>query len=245
MEGVAEHEIGALVSPGTSSIKNIQLTHTEVPGSTLCIIIRAPKVLETLKISVGGLWQKNPWLESVKHKELGKSLLQHRNTLKILELDMSEFDYTEDNNREDNRKQDLEQSSDEYFQLDRKSSNLPFWLKDIFDDRAYILTIGSLRDFKAITHLSIGIRALLGPLHEFQEPPCGLVDALPPNLEYLRLYGYVQGVNKQVDGHIEVLKQKELQLPHLTEIHGVNETVLGVADIYAGYELKSEEDFGQ
>ncbi|KAF4336854.1 f-box domain protein [Fusarium beomiforme] len=95
-------------------MRSIQLSHIEVPGSTLCFIIRAPKALETLKIPIEGLWQKNPWRESMRPKELGKSLLQQRNTLKMLELDISEFDYTEGNNWEEDRLQELEQSSDEY-----------------------------------------------------------------------------------------------------------------------------------
>jgi hypothetical protein len=209
MGGVAEYEINGLIAPGTSSIKNIHLSHAEVSGSTLCMIVRAPKALETLKISVGGLWQRDPGRYSMRPKELGKSLLQHRNTLKVLELDMSVFDYTEGKNWEDDWMEGLEQRSDEYFQLDRKSNNIPFWLKDIPDDRVYGSTIGSLHDFKSTTHLSIGISALLGPLDDSGEPPCGLIDALPPNLEYPCLYGYVKRENCKIDNHIEELLQQE------------------------------------
>ncbi|KAG7407683.1 hypothetical protein ACKAV7_012347 [Fusarium commune] len=95
MEGVAEYEIDCLVAPGTSSTKNICLSHAEVSGSTLRTMSRAPKALETLKIFVGGLHQRDPGRYSIRSKELGKSLLQHKNTLPVLELDMSELDYTE------------------------------------------------------------------------------------------------------------------------------------------------------
>ncbi|KAH7158590.1 hypothetical protein DER46DRAFT_648609 [Fusarium sp. MPI-SDFR-AT-0072] len=60
MEGVAEYEIDCLVAPGTSSTKNICLSHAEVSGSTLRTMSRAPKALETLKIFVGGLHQRDP-----------------------------------------------------------------------------------------------------------------------------------------------------------------------------------------
>lgn len=95
MEGVAEYEIDCLVAPGTSSTKNICLSHAEVSGSTLCMMSRDPKALETLKIFVGGLRQRDPGRYSIRPKELGKSLLQHKNTLQVLELDMSELEYTE------------------------------------------------------------------------------------------------------------------------------------------------------
>lgn len=72
MEGVAEYEIDCLVAPGTSSTKNICLSHAEVSGSTLYMMIRAPKALKTLKIFVGGLRQRDPGRYSIRHKELGR-----------------------------------------------------------------------------------------------------------------------------------------------------------------------------
>ncbi|KAM0555773.1 hypothetical protein ACHAPJ_006169 [Fusarium lateritium] len=243
MEGVTEYEIEGLVSPGTSNIKNIYLSHVDISGSTLGMVIRAPKALEEFKVSIGGLWQMEPGRFSIRPQTLGKSLLQHRHTLRVLELDISDFDYREVNSWEDDALKELEQKGEKYYQLDKASSSLPFWLKDVPDDRPYGSTIGSLYDFDALTHLSLSLSALLGPLYGFQDPPFRLVDALPPNLEYFCLYGYVKGENKEVDDHIEVLMQhKRERLPHLIKIEGIDETVMGVSTTYAGGEQKDEKD---
>ncbi|KAJ4257381.1 hypothetical protein NW762_008500 [Fusarium torreyae] len=243
MEGVTEYEIEGLVSPGTSNIKNIHLSHVDISGSTLGMVIRAPKALEEFKIVIGGLWQMEPGRFNIRPQTLGKSLLQHKHTLRVLELDISDFDYSEVNSWEDDALKELEQRGKKYYQLDKASSSLTFWLKDVPDDRAYGSTIGSLYDFTALTHLSISLSALLGPSSEIQKPPFRLLDALPPNLKYLCLFGYVKGKNKEVDDHIEELVQhKRDRFPSLVEIQGVDETVMGVSDTYAGDDQKDERD---
>ncbi|CAJ0550340.1 Ff.00g102700.m01.CDS01 [Fusarium sp. VM40] len=166
------------------------------------MLIRAPKVLEELKISTGSLWALDTGMFDMPCKTIGKSLLQHRSTLRILDLDVL-FDHGEDRSREEFSDQFLSQSEEEYFKLDKESSKVPFWLDDIPDDRSYCLTIGSLHDFNAMTHLSIGTSALLGPSYEVQEPPFRLEDALPLSLEYLRLCGCVKGENKKLDSHVK------------------------------------------
>lgn len=206
------------------------------------MIIRAPEVLEELKISTGGLWALDPGMFDMPCKIIGKSLLQHRSTLRILDLDVS-FDHGEDRSREEFSDQFISQSEEEYFKLDKKSSEVPFWLDDIPDDRPYGLTIDSLHDFNAMTHLSIGISALLGPPYETEEPPVRLIDALPPSLEYLLLYGYIKGENKKLDSPVEEFMQhKESRFPQSVEVQGVDKTVVGVANFYAGYDRLDEED---
>jgi hypothetical protein len=208
----------------------------------LSIIIQAPKILEELQISTGGLWVLDPGMFDIPCKTIGKSRLQHRSTLEILDLDVS-FDQGEDRSREELSDQFLAQSNDVCFKLDKESSDVPFWLNSTPDDRYYGLTIGSLHDSNAMTHLSIGIYALFGPSYEFQKPPFRLVDTLPPNLEYLCLYGYVKGENRQVDNHIgNFLQTKESRFPQLVEIHGVDKTVVGVANFYASDDRLDEED---
>ncbi|WZH48191.1 Putative f-box domain containing protein [Fusarium acuminatum] len=242
MEGVFDHEVVDLVFPGTTNIRRIQLSHIEISGWTLSMIIRAPKVLEELRISTGGLWALDPGMFDMPCKTIGKSLLQHRSTLRILDLDVS-FGHGEDRSREELLDQFLAQSEEVYLNLDKESSDIPFWLDDIPDDRPYGSTIGSLHDFNAMTHLSIGISALLGPPYEIKEPPFRLVDALPPNLEYLCLYGYVEGEIGKLDSHVEEFMQhKESRFPQLVEVQGVDKTILGIANFYAGYDRLDEED---
>jgi hypothetical protein len=246
MEGVMEIEVNDLVSPGTSNIKKIHLSHCEISGSTLSKMIRASKVLEELRVSLGGLWHMDMGAWNMRPQTVGKSLLQHRNSLKVLDLDIADFDYTEVKSWENSRFEDLVENGDEYFELDRKSSTLTFWQEDMPDDRPYNLTIGSLHDFNAMTHLSIGLNALFGPAYGRKEPPLRLVDGLPPNLEYLCLYGYVKGESEVVDSHInELIQNKKKRFPRLTNIQGVNETVMGVADLYTDGDIQIEDNLWQ
>ncbi|KAM0548921.1 hypothetical protein ACHAO7_006346 [Fusarium culmorum] len=246
MEGVMESEVNALVSPGTSNIKNIHLGHCEISGSTLSKMIRSSKALEELRVSHGGLWHMDIGAWNIRPQTVGKSLLQHRDSLKVLDLDIADFDFTEVQSWENSSFEDLVENGDEYFELDRKSSTLPFWQEDIPDDRPYSLTIGPLHDFNAMTHLSIGLNALFGPAYRRTEPPFRLVDGLPPNLEYLCLYGYVRGECEEIDSHVnELLEHKGKRLPRLVNIQGVDETVLGVSDLYADDNSQMEDNLWQ
>ncbi|KAL6916070.1 hypothetical protein FSST1_007565 [Fusarium sambucinum] len=246
MEGVMEIEVNNLVSPATSNIKNIHLSHCDISGSTLSKMIRSSKTLEELRVSFGGLWHMDIGAWNIRPQTVGKSMLQHRDSLKVLDLDIADFDYTEVESWENSGFEELAQSGDEYFELDRKSSTLPFWQEDIPDDRPYSLTIGSLHDFNAMTHLSIGLNALFGPSYRRKEPPFRLIDALPPSLEYFCLYGYVKGECEEIDSHInELIQHKEKRLPRLLNIRGVDETVLGVSDLYANDNSQIEDNLWQ
>ncbi|OBS25407.1 hypothetical protein FPOA_05940 [Fusarium poae] len=246
MEGVMESEVNDLVSPGTSNIKNIHLSHCDISGSTLSKMIRSSKILEELRVSFGGLWHLDIGAWNIRPQTVGKSLLQHRDSLKVLDLDIADFDYTEVESWENSRFEELVQGGEEYFELDRKSSTLPFWQEDIPDDRPYSLTIGSLHDFKTMTHLSIGLNALFGPSYRRKEPPFRLIDALPPNLEYLCLYGYAKGESEEVDSHVnELIQHKGNRLLRLVNIQGVDETVLGVSDLYADDNSQMEDNLWQ
>lgn len=125
MEGVFDHEVVGLVFPGTSNIKSIQLSHIGILGRTLSIMIQAPKVLEDLQICTGGSWALGPGMFDIQYKTIGKSLLQHRSTLKILDLDVS-FDHSKDRCREELSDQFLAQSEEMYSKLDNESSDIPF-----------------------------------------------------------------------------------------------------------------------
>ncbi|KAF4997133.1 hypothetical protein FGRMN_4026 [Fusarium graminum] len=232
--GLEEHEFFDMVFPGTSNIKNVHLGHGNISAWSLSMCIRAPKVLEELRVSMGGVFMPDGG-HIIPGELTGKSLLQHKNTLRTLDLDIvfdqrMSLDYYRSLDYGEYAFEDLSEKGDVYVKLDKASGTIPLLLAEIPDDRPYGLTIGSLHDFNALTHLSIGLHALLGPLYHFQEPPFRLIDALPPRLEYLCLYGYEKGLNKQVDDHVEEFMQhKERRLPRLVEIHGVDKTVMGIA----------------
>ncbi|KAF7552548.1 hypothetical protein G7Z17_g4240 [Cylindrodendrum hubeiense] len=96
--------------------------------------------------------------------------------------------------------------------------------------------MGSFDDYKVMTNLNIGVKALLGPKKGsglMEQPPFRLIDALPPSLEYLRLYGYEKGENSDVDEHVdEFMQKKEARLPLLKEVVGVDEKVQDLASMY-------------
>jgi hypothetical protein len=56
-----------------------------------------------------------------------------------------------------------------------------------------------------------------------------LVDALPPSLTSLRIYGYMEGANSAIDEQVAELIEKKTELfPKLATIEGVDELLPGV-----------------
>ncbi|KAK0647142.1 hypothetical protein B0T16DRAFT_446940 [Cercophora newfieldiana] len=94
-------------------------------------------------------------------------------------------------------------------------------------------SIGRLDNFDALAHLSIRIGLLLGYDDAFidhkQLVPSAnyrLVEALPPNLESLRLYGYRKGENSVIDSHVtELLERKSELFPDLVDIEGIDKFI--------------------
>jgi hypothetical protein len=136
---------------------------------------------------------------------------------------------------------------------------LPIFTWQLPTTRVYEVTIGSLHDFTALTHLSIGIRLLLGDGPElFQEDtknpdgPHRMVDAIPPNLEYLLIRGYEKGENTMWDNQIEEFTAKRAEMfPALKEIHGLDEPIPSAEatldprdedDLYDIYWSRPEQD---
>ena len=63
--------------------------------------------------------------------------------------------------------------------------------------------------------------------------PVRLIDSLPPNLEFLRLYCYRKGTSLEVDIQVrELMDVKEQRFPHLAVVEGVDEFLPGVAGTY-------------
>lgn len=250
-EGVQEYQANLQVFvPRTGNIKKIHIGYADASVDMLATIIRIPKALEEFKLSLGGLWSTDGGLPVIVPSTLGKSLFQHKDTLKVLDLDieialncMSGRGRSSDEEDNAERDKDLAEmcEKNEYFRLDRETSLNPLWTQDPPDTRSYGHTIGSLHDFKAMTHLSIGMKALMGPVSGWQapfrlaeQPPARLIDALPRSLEYLCFYGYTKGSNEDIDGQVQELMEKRAErLPLLKEVRGVDEMVLDMGSIYS------------
>ena len=273
MDGVAEYQSARdLFVPQTSNIRKIHIGHADMPSSLIGTIIRIPKRLEEFSLSLGGLWSIDGGHSEVFTKTVGKCLLEQKETLRVLDLDIDgdllDYDpnlpgstYGRNYEKEDGtHEEDIEQydgdvremykNVDEYFRLDRQISGSSLWTTGLPDTRKYGYTIGSLHDFTALTRLSIGICALMGyrrtgkpPRCLAEQPPFRLIDALPPSLEYLCLYGYTKGEVPDVDEHVDELMEKRAErLPLLKEVRGVDEMVEDVATAFPNAEFSNDED---
>ncbi|KAF6821892.1 F-box domain containing protein [Colletotrichum plurivorum] len=251
MEGVSEYQNDFLLfPPGTSSFRSVRIQNSYLSYNLLGVIIRSSERLEEFEYSLGGLAYQDAGLVSACPKTLGKSLLQHKNWLQVLDLDI-DADMPAKWEDEDERVDDDDHPDDEYFAIDLAKSSGPLHHQDLEDGREFGYTIGSLSEFTALRRLSIGFTTLTGMatdrwVHGQSEErfrlPFRLVDALPPNLEYLCFYGYRPNhhVRKIEDIVEEFLEDVKVRFPRL-EVVGLDEQVLGPGSKY-GYELVVGED---
>ena len=75
--------------PGSVNFKSIKITNTDIEGGIISSIIRAPRELEEFVLSTGGLAHFEGGTSVACVKTLGKSLLEHKDTLKVLDLDIA------------------------------------------------------------------------------------------------------------------------------------------------------------
>lgn len=245
LDGVQEYQsCQSLFVPRTANLTSISLRHTDIPNFHICTMISIPRALEEFRLSIGGMLSRDGGSPLVIAGDVGSALLEHRGTLRVLDLDldtcvhsnapktkMLDDDYDDNPTYSDDLwEQDSYQTNrygEKYLRLDRNSSS-PSTVAQTkrTDYSGYPSIIGSFHEFEALTHLSISIKALLGVPDETFAPPFRLIDALPTSLEYLCLYGYTKGKSEKVDSHIEELMEKAAErLPRLKEAKGVNHTV--------------------
>ncbi|KAF5567258.1 hypothetical protein FNAPI_722 [Fusarium napiforme] len=256
MDGMSDYQADhQFFVPGTGNMKRLEITHCDISPSFLSVIISIPKALEEFKLSIGGLWTLDGADTSNEPFYIAKALSAHRDSLRVLDLDVdvgagvNAVDWDVDRNYEEEGdgtdweiKDQLDLYGRDRLALDKNISTG----RTMDSGKEYTPTIGSLRDFPHLTHLSIGIMPLLGEYlggydqYGFKEPPyrleksapLRLVDMLPPSLEYLCLYGYTRGENPDVDEHIdELLAKRDEKLPNLKTVEGIDERVRDIKDI--------------
>ncbi|KAH6664816.1 hypothetical protein F5X68DRAFT_177460 [Plectosphaerella plurivora] len=226
-----------LFPPITGSFKSLHVTHADMGASMLGIMMRIPRTLEEFVLSVGGL--RHPDLggpSSMRFKTLGKCLFEHRNTLRVLDLDIDRQCGTqrpEDDDQSGDAYAEEECYKDEFFHIDKAENTRPMWPEQLEDSRPFGFGIGPLDQFTALTHLSIGLDALLGwsPQHKTTRggdfvAPFRLVEGLPSSVESLRIYGYTRGESTTLDDHLDELTAKMHQrLPNLKHVEGLEERI--------------------
>ena len=224
--------------PRTANFSSINITHSDLSSTFLAALIGAPKALRHFSMSVGGRAAQGGGQSMMSLMELGKVLFTQKETLQTLDLDIDNYILETKHDRSDTDYEDdiLEyHKEDEWFQQDLADSQGPTFMSRVEATRDYSGTIGSLHDFAALTHLSIGLKALLGVAeqkydaatdtvsHVTPEAPFRLVDALPASLESLTIRGYTPGEDDVYDGQIaELLAGREAKLPGLVDLRGVH-----------------------
>ncbi|KAF4988775.1 hypothetical protein FGRMN_9569 [Fusarium graminum] len=249
--------------PRTGNMKKLEMTHCDISGDYLVRIIAAPKALEELKLSMGGLWHTDGGSPMVMASEIGKALAAHKDTLQVLDVDLDKAIYKRDKRREEKYDYDADEKNamrprgvQPATNGDRIASDkaVSVSLKYISEDpREYGSTIGPFHDFPRLRHLSISVLTFFGPWNEYVPPfhlstpaPFRLIDALPSSLEYLCIYGYTRGMSLDTDGHIdEFLAMKDKKLPRLKVVEGIENCVPSLKDVYGSSDKPNQEGLYQ
>ncbi|KAM5345860.1 hypothetical protein ACJ41O_011721 [Fusarium nematophilum] len=209
---------------GSSNVKRIEIRHTDLATETVSKILQIPRGLEEFTLSLGGVFFPDGGSPSIELGSLRKNLALHKETLKKLDLDVNiALSWPYDDEEEEEEDEDEEDEED-------RDGERPSKMPRLFRAKPRT-TLGSLADFQALTHLSIGPKVLI-PSGEpskkpsKSQPALRLIEILPPSLKHLCLYGYEKGESAYVDGEIEELLEKKAErLPDLKEVRGVDEMV--------------------
>ena len=266
MDGVQDYQPWqTYFVPRTGTATKISITHTVFSSQMLADIIAMPKALGELKISFGGLWQAGGGVEVMDFAPISSALLEHKYSLHSLDMDfemsqefLTRYYHTPNrpyrlyqNNTYDAYEQDEE---DEW--LDGEKQEYDTFMRDLYgiqylnlDEehaRASVVDnlmkktlkrshIASLKDFQVLKYLSISTTLIISPYER-----ASLIESLPDSLEYLCFYGYRRGAHDLIDNAIDdLLENASVKFPNLKEIHGVEEMVPGLGQIY-GSEPKED-----
>ncbi|KAJ3563207.1 hypothetical protein NPX13_g8282 [Xylaria arbuscula] len=213
--------------PATSNLKKIHVGHSMYGEDTVSSLIGIPARLEELTLTTGGRCTTDGSRSFIAAKQIGKALFAHKAWLRKIDIDLDDYIDTSGYSWEDDEDEDeIEEDVDEWYLLDKEISTTPLVEEDAWK---YGETIGSMHDFESLTHLSIGIRSLLGGnprSRQSYDAPFRLAEALPKSLEYLLIRGYERGSVKEYDSQIdELLLAQETHLPALKEVHGIHELI--------------------
>lgn len=243
--------------PRTSlGIKKLHYGHVDMSGRMLSTILRIPTALEEFSVSEGGLLSIDGGRPLVDVGLLGRALDQHKETLRVLDMDLDIRRWMWDNEYPDEEQlEELEDDweyyeslKDEYFFMDKAISEGPLLATDLKEPEDHDGNLMVFRSYTALTHLSVSIPAIIGQANYDRDadkwnllkpPPFRLIDALPSSLEYLCLYGYRKGEVWEVDEQVEELMEKRHErLPNLMVVKGVD-------SVESSLDLQHEDEYGR
>ncbi|KAM0428904.1 hypothetical protein ACHAPT_006704 [Fusarium lateritium] len=252
------------VEPGSSNVDKIEIRHSDVRTKTMVTVLEAPRALREFTFSLGGMVNTEASTPGVVTKAVGEALALHKETLEKLDLDLSMGSDSSSPWPDPKEGQKpwpeclMEPKDDEEYGDEEEEDKGPDRPTRILYSGPPGTTLGSLADFHALTHLSINPGALLTPTERGvnylrplkSRPARHLIDLLPPNIEYLCLYGYVKGDTRLMDKQVsELMEKKGERLPKLKEVRGVEETVPDMEGLYGekmdgwGVILRKREEY--
>ncbi|KAK2757054.1 hypothetical protein FQN54_005023 [Arachnomyces sp. PD_36] len=231
-----------------SKFSKIYIDHSSMSTHKLRTIIEHPKTLKEFRYSIGGrtVLDERSSDCSIQPKILGRALQLHKSSLQVLDLDADSI-LSSNQGFSDETGEVESESDDESDYSDYESDFSEYVDETECSSHHFGTTIGSFHDFTALTHLSIGVKLLLGEdeawyrrkLNEAPPTYC-LADRLPPNLEYLCIRGFTKdGDEHYTKAVFNMMETRAKHLPHLKEVLGVEECIPN------GESVSPEDSYGQ
>ncbi|KAK9848262.1 hypothetical protein MYU51_016833 [Penicillium brevicompactum] len=195
---------GLPLPPRCANYSKIQIDHSCIPEHDLCRIIESPMTLENFVFTVGGRKYPEGGIPILGMTPLLRSLWLHRHTLEELDLDM-EYHATWQEFYDPDYQLDEDEGLDEYEQECYEEQYASEILELAAQEPEARPSCISLKDFPKLKRLSLGAHALchfargVGSNQDrFPDDRIGLqsfnlAEHLPPNLQYLRVYGRGEG----------------------------------------------------
>lgn len=217
--------------PGSSNISKIYLNHCALRAPYLANIIQSSKALREFQYTIGGRGVLDRSYSFFNVKTFIKSICPHKDTLEVLDIDAESHMFYLDAFHEEEGL--VDQAIDEIatdLYSDEEDEKQQFL-------RSFWGNSGSLKDFRALKRLSLGIGFLLyfakgvGETDEKREPVM-LPDGLPKSLEYLCIRGYERGQCEKWDAQIDALVAfYKSGLSKIKEITGIETTIPNARDV--------------
>lgn len=226
-------EARVVLEPRSSNISRIHVRHSALPTNFLVSLIQSCKVLREFQYTIGGRCVLGGWFAPFNARTFIKSICPHKDTLEVLDIDAEHnMHYFHPSCFEEGQ---VDQEIDQIDQRALESDN------DDDDERQMLLSFssnsGSLKEFRALKRLSVGIGFLVYfamGVRENNEPkqPFLLPEALPESLEYLCIRGYEKGKCKNWDAHIDALVASFVSgSSGIKEITGIEEFIPNSEDV--------------
>lgn len=202
------------LDPGSSNVSRIVLNHSCIGHWWLNDVVKSCKTLREFRYSIGGRGTRYRADSNVNPKRYVKILLEHKETLEVLDLDIQSAIRV--------LRPGWKLGAELYYQSFDVFRDGPSWWEEKEN--------GWLKSFSALKRLSLGVNLLMyytrGVIKEYATEDFNLVDCLPESLEYLCIRGYERGRNPDIDAQVDrLMAVKETGALNLKEIEGVEKCI--------------------